>query len=868
MPNDLYYFYESDFSKGDLVNFSNSLPSHVRPMFRQSMGGLSVLDRDSLNVIQGYRGPKNNGSSGDSAYLGPINGLQEVKFWWGVSKHVNWVPIAGNLTFLVGRAFSDTAWHSLFFDSTTGECLSHNKNEAADKLNNKGHQMFGEQKFEEASEYFNNAYQSCSSGYSSKILFKTNRDLAKSEILRVEGDRLAELKQYDTAILKYHAAMNVCPESKQTMKDKLKNREAEALNQQGNDFFEVLNYQQAADKQNEAYNKCTNGYKNEIIFKTNRDLAKSEVLRVEGDQLVNQKQYEAGIEKYQAALNICPDSKQATIDTLKNKEANVLNLQAITFLNDKNYGKAAEKFDAAFKKCSNEYKDKQIFRENCTKSITLSRMSNLTKQGDNYFNTKNYEKSIESYQEAINISQGCDVETLRSLTQELATITNNLAESFNSSGMELMDKNEFSKAFDKFDEAFKSCTNDYKNETLFDSNRNHAKAELIYLEALQLYSDENYMEATTKTKEALKICPRNKVKTIIKIKNTEAISLNCLGVDKWNKNDMKGACKLFKEAFTKCSTDHHLKQTFNDNFNHATAIMLNSEGFDLHNRKLFDNAISKYQKAYEVCPKQIASDLNTFRNNEVESIFQLGMELFRQKNYAEALNKFKSSNETSLGSEKKQTYEEYFELTQAKIIEATGDMLFQQEDFDGALEKFKEAYLMCPKSQSNALNGFINSQAKTLIAQSKKLWNAGWAAEKQENTSEAKVKFQSARKLSRKACELALGNKDYENWHKIFSFKIEGNEIFNEGIELQELADELQQQQKYREALMKYLEAKEIYQRGFDMSQDPRFQECINIVKESIETIENMEDEHERESLVIEEQSVVNDIDFQFSHIL
>lgn len=132
---DLYHFWECDLNKDNLVSFANSLSPRLRQHFVNSMGGLSLLDRDCTNVLQGYQGPKPNGATGDdSKKLEPNNGLQEVKFWWGPSKHLNWFPLVGSVVFGIARAASDTSDHSLYFDSETGVCLSHNKNEAASKL--------------------------------------------------------------------------------------------------------------------------------------------------------------------------------------------------------------------------------------------------------------------------------------------------------------------------------------------------------------------------------------------------------------------------------------------------------------------------------------------------------------------------------------------------------------------------------------------------------------------------------------------------------------------------------------------------------------------------------------------------------------
>lgn len=325
MPNDLYYFYESDLNKGSWTGFVNSLPHHLQEMFKNSMGE-GVVGKGPANVLQGYRGPHNNGTSGDSGYLGASNGLQEVRYWWGASKHMNWVPISGWIAYGTCRAIGDTNWHSLYFDSKTGECLSHNKNQATEKLNNKGWQLFQEGKYSEAAKYFNNAYQACSSGYQNEQLFQDNMNHAEAEVLNAEGNRLHNQREYAEAIAKYQAAHSQCPASKTDALNKYKNNEASSLNSQGLELWNNGDYAGAANKFNAAYQKCTNGYKDKQTFKNSIDKAKTEVdainLNSQVDKLFEQGKYAEAQSKYQEASNKSKVSNQynkykANIDKAK-----------------------------------------------------------------------------------------------------------------------------------------------------------------------------------------------------------------------------------------------------------------------------------------------------------------------------------------------------------------------------------------------------------------------------------------------------------------------------------------------------------------------------------------------------------------------
>jgi hypothetical protein len=198
MPSDLSYFNESDLDKGNLVKFHNSLSTtKLRDIFRESMGGLHMLDQDLTNVLQGYEKP-------DAS-----NGLQEVKYWWGFSKLVHAFPVAGTVGWLIGRAGGDTKWHSIYFDSKTEECLSHDKEKAASKLNDIGREHLSNNRFSEALEYFSNAYTHSSTESNYNVSMK-NRDLAQvqidAEAFKRQVDEEFEAGRYSNAKQKYQQA--------------------------------------------------------------------------------------------------------------------------------------------------------------------------------------------------------------------------------------------------------------------------------------------------------------------------------------------------------------------------------------------------------------------------------------------------------------------------------------------------------------------------------------------------------------------------------------------------------------------------------------------------------------------------------------
>ena len=127
---DIDYFSESKMNAVNHINFKHRLPSNLKIFLAK----YSVHPQ----VLQGYRGPPAlvDGSCGDSEVIYPSNGMQEIRYWYGTSKSMNLIPVLGWIAFGMARASDDCDWYSIFFDESTGEALSTDKNEA-EKIKNK-----------------------------------------------------------------------------------------------------------------------------------------------------------------------------------------------------------------------------------------------------------------------------------------------------------------------------------------------------------------------------------------------------------------------------------------------------------------------------------------------------------------------------------------------------------------------------------------------------------------------------------------------------------------------------------------------------------------------------------------------------------
>jgi hypothetical protein len=342
---DIDYFYERDLNRTNIVYFYNSLPSHLQSRFKEGGNAEIILG----NVLQGYRGPSNlcNRGSGDSGALESSYGVQEIKFWWGTSKCLNILPVSGSVVFfairIVQKCKGELDWSSLYFDSKTGECLSHDKDEASEKLNNKGCQLFQEGKYVEAAEYHNNAYQFCSSRYCNEQAFRNNRDKAKTEVdainLNSQGDNLFNQGRYNEAQSKYQEAYNksTVATNKATYdacKSKAKvELDAIGLKELGDKEFNSgrydsakVKYQQACDKSSVTANKTT--YVT-CINKTKTELEAMK-LNSEGDQLFEQEDYKESLDKYQSAYNKSKITKEKNIYAInKDKAQTIINKLSI-----------------------------------------------------------------------------------------------------------------------------------------------------------------------------------------------------------------------------------------------------------------------------------------------------------------------------------------------------------------------------------------------------------------------------------------------------------------------------------------------------------------------------------------------------------
>ncbi|BES99171.1 Hypothetical protein NTJ_11987 [Nesidiocoris tenuis] len=178
-----------------------------------------------------------DGSSGDSGTLEPSNGLQEIKFWWGARRDLNFIPVAGSILYLMGRALQkidgQSKWRSLYFDSKTGKCLSHKKHRALHELSHKGIQLFREGKIADGVEYQRNAYMTYLNVSNVYSLWYENNLNEACDALNRKGDSFSGERRFVEAAEMYELAAKFCTcehQNKETFSDNLLKAETEIAN--------------------------------------------------------------------------------------------------------------------------------------------------------------------------------------------------------------------------------------------------------------------------------------------------------------------------------------------------------------------------------------------------------------------------------------------------------------------------------------------------------------------------------------------------------------------------------------------------------------------------------------------------------------
>jgi tetratricopeptide (TPR) repeat protein len=710
MANDLYYFYESDFSKGNLIDFYNSLPVHIRAKFVDSIGGMSVLDRDVTNVVQGYRGPRNNGSSGDSKYLGSSNGLQEVKFWFGVSKHLNWVPIVGSIVYGIARAAGDTAWHSLYFDSNTGECLSHDKNEAAQRLNEIGNEHHQAGRYEQALEYYQNAYLNNRGNSHNDAVYKANRantliqfgryedsiaeadtalrldsgyDWAKNTKARAYSawaSKLWDEKKYIESAAKYKLAYETCTsgyEHEQLYRNNWHNSQAEAYNQEGHRLKGLDNrFQEAISEYERAYNECPDV---EGVYRNNRKIYqnnKAQAFNAWGMQLeqegkesrnteIKKQRFEAARLKFEEAERATTD--QSNKDIYKNNQALMLSKIGNVLFDNGDYSGAVDKYGAAYSKCTNSYSERQTFLDNQRKAQTEITAKAAFEQAERLYSSGDYDGALNKYREAIDLTSDAARRAIYKNAQanSLGLWGKQLEQEGKESGNTEIKKQRFEAARLKFEEA-ERVTTDQSSKTTYRNNQGLMLSKIGDI----LHTEANRLEGRAKI---------NRLREAIGAYD-RAIELNTAKAVKY-----RGERSSIEQTITREEGILRNNQQAEELFVRANAMVAND-----------DTKIATYQEAINLTSD--AARRAIYKNAQANSLGLWGKQLeqegkesgnteIKKQRFEAARLKFEEAERVTTDQSSRTTYRK----NQAIMLNKIGDILHSNGDYTGAIQKYDAA---------------------------------------------------------------------------------------------------------------------------------------------------------------------------------
>ncbi|XP_055523336.1 uncharacterized protein LOC129717460 isoform X2 [Wyeomyia smithii] len=739
-------------------------------------------------------------------------------------------------------------------------------NQQADQLNSEGDDLFkNRRKYQGAYEKYKQAYNSCTRGYRQEARFKSNMDLAESEMkaanLNTEGNRLYNRGMFSEARDKYQQAfdrskIDIAKEMYKSNREKAKNQEmnqqADRLNSEGDDLYKSRRqYREAFEKYKKAYNLCISGYNQEAKFKGNMDSAESEMkaadLNAEGNRLYNQGMFSEARSKYKQAHDVSKVSQERAIyganieraqfadEARRNSQADQLNREGDTLYAQGKYSEAHEKYHQACSTCTKTYQKKAGFQLSSDAAKRELDATKLNSEGDALYSRSNFSGAVQKYQQAFDKSK---IDAARS---RYKTNRNKAAEAYEKckladrlfqEGIEMFNQGKYKEAYDKFSQACDTCTSGYNISGTFKIRKDEASREMmaaaLNTEGDLLFRQGQFSEARSKYQEAYDNCQIrtqymtykaniNRSRTELQAQGFCTAYEKCKladrlfqeGIEMFNQGKYKEAYDKFSQACDTCTSGYNRSGTFKIRRDEASremmAAALNTEGDLLFRQGQFSEARSKYQEAYDNC--QIRTQYMTYKANINRSRTEL----------------------------------------QAQGFCTEADALFGQHKYSDARGKYQKAY--DKSTLESERNKYRTKQAKCLQMIAEKAWDDAWQAENAGRAEVALSKFQQANDLLQKAKLLAASDGEILRLSNACNLKIDGNQLFNEGIKSQQdgvrllgEAKQLEQQQQYEQARDKLISAerqlshaKENFQ--FGSKYDQRFVACVGLAQEQLDDV-------------------------------
>ncbi|CAH2001950.1 unnamed protein product [Acanthoscelides obtectus] len=244
--------------------------------------------------------------------------------------------------------------------------------------------------------------------------------------------------------------------------------------------------------------------------------------------------------------------------------------------------------------------------------------------------------------------------------------------------------------------------------------------------------------------------------------------------------------------------------------------------------------------------------LGTCRNDASDKLNDIGHKAFQEGRYAQAFEYFRNAYyNCSSGYRLEQTFKKNTDLAETKVaienLKLQADSLLSQSKYSEAHSKYQEAY---DKSQVESEK---HKYRDHIISVLDALWDSAWMAENDDDvdrSEEAEMKFQILLDICNKSRERHTDIPQFNRYQNIISLKIDGNTLFNSGIDLQlegvtllRSALGYQQQQQYQlanttfsQARMKFSRAMAKFEEG--KTYDERFASCASFVQEKIDEVD------------------------------
>ena len=299
----------------------------------------------------------------------------------------------------------------------------------------------------------------------------------------------------------------------------------------------------------------------------------------------------------------------------------------------------------------------------------LIKLNNL---GIQEYNKGNFENALNYFNKAL-------------LIKEAPSIKNNIANTLNELGQKYLNEGKLEESLKKFEEASKNCEKGFENEEIYKKNYSAVKSLILNKEGIELFSKDNFNESLKKFEESYKLSPDEKFKEDIK-NNMSEVYFGLYQKFMKEKN-LKEADLVLDKAISTCSNNYSKKKIFLDAKNSSSFmenLILGQSNFD---NKNYEIAL----KYFEDAEKKINDNeiLKMINNNKAECYNQIGIKLYNEKKFDEALNFYSNAIKfCSNDYPKKNIFEENYNLVNNKKEEKNAINLYKEKKFEEALKIF------------------------------------------------------------------------------------------------------------------------------------------------------------------------------------